>query len=137
MLIIAGSRGMSGAAALAGQGALRGGAGLVYVASPASTAAIIAAWEPSYLTFPVAENVRGRLGRRAWGPLFKRCREMDVVAIGPGLGKSRGVDRLVTQLYRELPQPMVVDADALNALARTGTPLGEHAGPRDAHAPSG
>ena len=60
-LIVAGSRGMGGAACLAGLGALRGGAGLVYVAAPKSLLPIIAAVEPSYLTIPLPEDAEGRI----------------------------------------------------------------------------
>lgn len=130
VLIIAGSRGMSGAAALSGLGALRGGAGLVFVASPESMQPVVAGIEPSYLTIGLPENNQGRLGRGATSLVCEQCHGKSVVAIGPGLGDSREVDKLVTTLYRDLPQPVVVDADALNALARTGANLAEHAGPR-------
>ncbi len=130
VLIVAGSRGMSGAAALAGLGALRGGAGLVYLAVPHSVVPIVAAIEPSYLTIALPESRGGRIGRGAIARLVEPCRRMNALAIGPGLGQSRGVEKVVASLYAGLAQPLVVDADGLNALAIMPEQVGEHAGPR-------
>jgi NAD(P)H-hydrate epimerase len=131
VLIVAGSRGMSGAAALAGLGALRGGAGLVFVAVPASVQAIVAAHEPSYLTVSLAEDEVGRINREAVGVILERAEQATAVAIGPGWGKSPGLVDLAQWLYREIDQPLIVDADALNALASSteGFPRGAR-GPR-------
>lgn len=103
VLIVAGSTGMSGAAVLAGLGALRGGAGLVTLAVPAEIVAVVAAAEPSYMVLPATDG------------LDALCRGKDAVAIGPGLGDG---ERSVASLYKDLPQPLVVDADGLNQLAR-------------------
>src|SRR5713101_3439343 len=65
VLIVAGSRGMSGAACLSGLGALRGGAGLVTLAVPAGIQPVVAATEPSYLTVALVEDDHGRIGRLA------------------------------------------------------------------------
>lgn len=121
VLIIGGSRGMSGAPSLAGLGALRGGAGLVYVAVPSEILPIVAAIEPSYLTIPLAtDEEHGCLSADGLTGLRKACDGKDAIALGPGLGTSRGVTAIVTSLFAELPQPMVVDADALNVLAGAG-----------------
>ncbi len=121
VLVIGGSRGMSGAPSLAGLGALRGGAGLVYVAVPSEILPIVAAIEPSYLTIPLAtDEEHGCLSANGLTGLRKACDGKDAIALGPGLGTSRGVSAIVTALYAELPQPMVVDADALNVLAVGG-----------------
>lgn len=118
VLVIGGSRGMSGAPSLAGLGALRGGAGLVYVAVPSEILPIVAAIEPSYLTIPLAtDEEHGCLSADGLTGLRKACEGKDAIALGPGLGTSRGVSAIVAALYAELPQPMVVDADALNVLA--------------------
>lgn len=123
VLVIAGSRGMSGAAALAGLGALRGGAGLVYVASPATVQPTIASLEASWLTIPLPD-ADGQLASDAAAALLSTVPSMSAVAIGPGLGSSEGVISVVEQLYSSVEQPLVVDADGLNALAallqRTG-----------------
>lgn len=130
VLIIAGSRGMSGAAILAGRGALRGGAGLVYVACPECIVATVAGYEPSYLTVPLRENRKGQLGKTAMSQLADLMPQMNVAALGPGCGTSVGVVRMVSTLYRDFMHPLVVDADGLNALALAGESLPEHAGPR-------
>lgn len=130
VLIIAGSRGMSGAACLCGKAALRGGSGLVFVATPQSTQPIVAGYEPSYLTIPLDEDEAGRIDAAALAVLLERSRGMDAIAFGPGLGQSMGLMLLVCELYRSLEQPMVVDADGLNLLAKSRDRLGEHAGPR-------
>ncbi len=119
VLIVGGSRGMSGAAALAGLAALRGGAGLVRLAVPESVVPIVSAIEPSYLTTPLPEDAEGRLRRDAAAIIQMRAEECRVVAIGPGLGQSNDLRQLVVELFMTLPLPMVVDADALNALANS------------------
>lgn len=117
VLIVAGSRGMSGAACLAGLGALRGGAGLVTVAVPAGIQPIVAATEPSYLTVSLAEDDNGRLSRLAAAEILSRAQRATAVAIGPGWGKSADLVELAHLLYTQVDRPLVVDADALNALA--------------------
>jgi NAD(P)H-hydrate epimerase len=112
--IVAGSRGMSGAAILAGTAALRGGAGLVYVASPASTASIVASYEPSYLTIPLPEDLDGR-ATSASAEILERM-TFDVMAFGPGLGQSESLRRLMLELLPTFAGPMIVDADGLNLL---------------------
>ncbi|MAG92420.1 MAG: NAD(P)H-hydrate dehydratase [Planctomycetaceae bacterium] len=121
VLILAGSRGMSGAAALAGLGALRGGAGLVYVATPREIIPIVASIEPSYLTVPLPEDgPTGRIGMGAQPEIETAATQVDVVALGPGLGRSPEIVQLVGNLVFTLERPLVVDADALNALAARG-----------------
>jgi len=108
---------MSGAAALAGLAALRGGAGLVQVAVPANSLASVAAIEPSYLTASLPEDEAGRMDASAAATLEPLIAVADAVAIGPGLGRSAVLDQLVPQWYRDIAAPAVFDADALNALA--------------------
>jgi ADP-dependent NAD(P)H-hydrate dehydratase len=129
-LIVGGSRGMGGAVALAGMAALRGGAGLVRLAVPDSCLDTIAAFEPSYMTLPLPADPGGRISREALDTIRQWIDWATVVALGPGLGRSQRLDELVGRLYRELPKPMVVDADALNALATQPAILAQHSGPR-------
>lgn len=117
-LIIAGSRGMSGAACLAGLGALRGGAGLVTVAVPEGILPIVASIEPSYLTYPLAEDKRGRISRQAVAELLALADKSTAVACGPGCGTSVEFRDVVRSLYTTVQRPLVVDADGLNALAQ-------------------
>lgn len=119
VLIVAGSRGMSGAACLAGLGALRGGAGLVDVAAAEGVAPVIAAAEPSYLTIPLAEDDAGRICFDALSKIETAVGNSTAVAVGPGCGQSEDLDRLICELFTQVDKPMVVDADALNALAKT------------------
>lgn len=131
VLVIGGSRGMSGAPSLTGLGALRGGAGLVYVAVPSEILPIVAAIEPSYLTIPLAtDEEHGCLSADGLKGLRQTCEGKDAIALGPGLGTSRGVTAIVAALFAELTQPMVVDADALNVLASQKPGVSKAAGPR-------
>ncbi len=113
--ILAGSRGMSGAAVLCGLAALRGGAGLVRVYAPASIQPIIAMSEPSLLTTALDEDESGRI--RASGLAAIDLSWPDVIAIGPGLGRSAEVARVVTGLLERYLGPVVIDADGLNNIA--------------------
>ncbi len=117
VMLIAGSPGMTGAAGLAGMGALRGGAGLVTVATPRSVVPIVAGYEPSYLTLPLAEDAGGRISREAFPGLWQALQGITAAAIGPGLGQSPDLTDLVTHLHQTAPWPMVIDADGLNNLA--------------------
>jgi len=116
-LIVAGSRGMSGAASLAGLGALRAGAGLVYVAVPESIVPVVAAVDPSYLTLPLPEDSLGRISLHAQDRLEENLQNMQAVAIGPGWGQSEELFALVRWMVQTIDQPLVIDADGLNALA--------------------
>ncbi len=117
VLIIGGSRGMSGAPCLSGLAALRGGAGLVAVAVPAGIVPIVAGVEPSYMTIPLPEDEEGRIAFDAWRTLRPHVERADAVAIGPGLGTSDGLRSLVQWLLETSAGPLVVDADGLNALS--------------------
>ncbi len=130
VLVIAGSRGMSGAAILSGTAALRAGAGLVYIAVPEGILSIVAGFEPSYLTIPLPEDNEGRMTREALDVIRDRIAFMDAVAIGPGLGQSDMLETLVTDLFQTTTTPLVVDADGLNLLSQNRDQLASHSGPR-------
>ncbi len=124
VVIVAGSRGMSGAAALAGLGALRGGAGLVRILTPASIQPVIAAGELCAMSVAMPETDSATLSRAGLPLLDESLAWCDVVAIGPGMGLAHRDDNMVL-LARVLDRacPTVIDADALNsaddALLRT------------------
>ena len=120
-LICAGSPGMSGAAALAGLGALRSGAGLVRLAVPSGLVPVVAALEPSYLLLGLSEDAEGRVGEGAEVELREAAGRATAMAMGPGWGRSEFLDQLAASLYETLECPLLVDADALNALAAAGT----------------
>ncbi len=130
VLIVGGSRGMSGAVCLAGLGALRGGAGLVYLAVPEGIHSIVASLEPSYLTIPLHEDDHGCLSSDAKRQLTKIIPNNSAVAIGPGWGTSEELLQLVQWLYTSIELPMVIDADGLNALAKIPEFLSSHSAPR-------
>ncbi len=117
VMIVAGSRGMSGAACLAGMGALRGGAGLVTVATAASVLPIVAGIEPSLLTLPLPEDADGKIGQAARAVLEPALAPQTTIAVGPGLGQSPALASLVRWLFDAVERPGVFDADALNLLA--------------------
>jgi ADP-dependent NAD(P)H-hydrate dehydratase len=129
-LVIGGSVGMAGAAAMAGIAVLRCGAGLVRLAVPKSILSTVAALAPEYMTAPLAEDAEGRIDGSAVDRVMALAHDATAVAVGPGLGRSQALDELVVRLYRELPQPAVFDADALNALAPHPDLLALPGGPR-------
>jgi NAD(P)H-hydrate epimerase len=117
VLIIAGSMGMSGAAALAGRAALRAGAGLVRVATPKSVLPIVASIEPSFTTIPLPEDNAGRILAKAINIILDAIIENDAVAFGPGVGVSGGLQSVLETLLQQENLRLVIDADGLNNLA--------------------
>jgi hydroxyethylthiazole kinase-like uncharacterized protein yjeF len=117
VLVIAGSLGKAGAAAMAARGALRSGAGLVTVATPASLVPLIQQQIAEAMCFPSAESIDGTLGMGAEEELLKAANGRDACAIGPGLTMHYETVQVVRSLVRSIIVPTVIDADALNALA--------------------
>ena len=106
VLVIAGSIGKSGAAAMTGQSALRSGAGLVTVATPAGVLSVVAASMPELMTEVLPESKEG---------IAALLNGKTVLAIGPGLGSEPSIQKLARSVVREAQIPTVVDADGLNA----------------------
>jgi ADP-dependent NAD(P)H-hydrate dehydratase len=129
-LLIGGSRGMAGAIGLAGMSCLRSGAGLVKLAVPECILDTVAGFEPSYMTMPLPCDSSGYLFAASYDQLAPLFQEATCVAVGPGLAKSAELSQLVRKLYTALRQPLVIDADALNALASLNGGLTQAAGPR-------
>jgi NAD(P)H-hydrate epimerase len=117
LLVIAGSLGKTGAAALAGRSALRSGVGLCTVATPESQQPIVASLALEYMTEPLAETDAHTLSVRARERILELVARADAVALGPGLSQHPETQRLIQTLVAEIERPMVVDADGLNALA--------------------
>lgn len=117
VLIVAGSRGMTGAASLAGEAAIRSGAGLVTVAVPETLHDIMEEKLTEVMTVPLPDDGNGSLSREAKKKILALLEDMDVLALGPGLSQSPDVITLVRELIPSLKIPCVLDADALNALA--------------------
>src|SRR5438093_9313790 len=95
VLVVAGSRGMSGAAVLCAGAALRGGAGLVYLAVPEDVLPLVAPANPCNLTVPLPGDRGGRLGATALDPLLERVSASTVAVLGPGLGQSADLGKVV------------------------------------------
>jgi len=130
VLVIAGSRGMTGAAVLVGRGALHSGAGLVRVACPAGVQDVIAAGHPCYTTFGIRQHTDGSFSEDAAEELLEFAQAADVVAIGPGLGQGASVAGFVRVLLNELPKiPIVLDADGLNAISPFGSGFPKRSAP--------
>jgi NAD(P)H-hydrate epimerase len=120
VLIVAGSRGRTGAAHLAAVGAVRSGAGLVTVATPASCQAVVAGMGAEYMTEGLDET-DGALDISGVERILELAR--DVIAIGPGLGQRQGTREFVRQLVDRATTPLVIDADGLNAFGHEPGPL--------------
>jgi ADP-dependent NAD(P)H-hydrate dehydratase len=129
LLLVGGSRGMAGSISLSGMAALRSGAGLVTIATPRCVQATVAGFSPAYMTVGLVDN-DDTFTAAAIDPLLEWCQKMDVVGIGPGLGRTPDVTALVKRMYAEVSTLMVVDADGLNALAEAPAALASPGGPR-------
>ena len=116
-LVIAGSAGFAGAAALCSQGALRAGAGLVTLATPKSLQDVMAVKLTEVMTLPLPETKDRSISTAALTTLVGVIDRMDAVVIGPGLSQQAQTKELVRQLLPRITKPCVVDADALNAIA--------------------
>src|SRR5262245_3501117 len=114
VLVVAGSRGKTGAAHLAAVGALRSGAGLVTVATPGSCQATVASMGPEYMTEALPDDAQG-LCPDGVDRLLEIAR--DVIAVGPGLGQTARTREFVRELVDRASTPLVIDADGLNAFA--------------------
>lgn len=121
---------MAGAIALSGLAALRGGAGLVQLVVPASCQVTVASFEPSYMVAGMPEDRAGRFSAASIRPVLEFARSATSIGMGPGLGRSAAVRRLVKEIYQAATQPVVGDADALHALANQPGLLDRAAGPR-------
>jgi len=118
VLIVAGSRGMTGAPCLAARGACRGGAGLVRVAVPETVYGIVASKVlDECLVEGLKRDSAGSFSRIAFPALKTLCEWADVVVMGPGMSQAKQTVELVRRVVEEVDKPLVLDADGLNAFA--------------------
>ena len=117
ILLLCGSRGYTGAAYLAAMGALRSGAGLVYLGVTESIYAIEAVKLNEPIVFPLPDE-GGTLAVSAVEQIRELLPKMDAVLVGPGLGQSKGTLAALKTVLREFGGPVVLDADGINLLAR-------------------
>ena len=116
ILLLCGSVGFTGAAALAAMGALRSGAGLVFLGVPESIYAIEAVKLTEAIVFPLPDE-DGKLSAAAIPEILKRLPNMDAVLIGPGLGQSEGTLEVTKAVLQQGDCPVVLDADGINVMA--------------------
>ncbi|SHI91260.1 NAD(P)H-hydrate epimerase [Malonomonas rubra DSM 5091] len=128
LLIVAGAPGKTGAAALAGNAAVRGGSGLVTVAAPAAVHDILEVKLTEAMTCPLA-HVDGFLATSAEEQILELLTEKQALAFGPGVGQGDDLRNLLTVLLPQVELPMVIDADGLNLLAGQLGILQERKGP--------
>ena len=118
VFVLAGSTGMTGAAALASQAALRAGAGLVTLGIPESLNSTLEAKLSEVMTIPLPETTEGSLALAAKPQILEFIeRTVSILAIGPGLSQHPETVNLIQSLVREPDHPTIIDADGLNALA--------------------
>ena len=117
LLIVGGSLGKTGAAALAARAAMRTGAGLVTVATAASQQPVVAGLLLESMTEALAETRAGSVALEAGDRVLELAAARDAVALGPGLGLDADTQELARTLARRLDRPLALDADALTALA--------------------
>ena len=115
ILLLCGSVGYTGAAALAAMGALRSGAGLVFLGVPESIYAIEAVKLTEAIVFPLPEK-DGKLSAEAIPQILERLPQMDAVLIGPGLGRSEDTFLVTKAVLQSVVCPVVLDADGINVL---------------------
>ena len=128
ILLLCGSRGYTGAAALSAMGALRTGAGLVFLGVPESIYAIEAMKLNEPVVFPLPDE-EGKLSEIAIAEIVDRLSRMDAVLIGCGLGQSQGTMAVLKAVLETAECPVVVDADGINLLAQNISLLRERTAP--------
>ena len=117
VLVLGGSRGLAGSIALAGAGALRSGAGRVTVACPFEVQPTVAQFEPSYMSYPLADDGTGHIDFPKCEPeLEKLLIGATALVVGPGLGRTETTHALLRWVLHSVPIPTVIDADGLNNL---------------------
>ncbi len=124
LLIIAGSKGMSGAAYMSAQAALKSGAGLITLASCESVNAVLEAKTTEVMTCALPDN-DGHISADAAVKILELMENADAVLIGPGLGRSADTEEIVRCVLHNSSVPVIVDADAINAVARDKEILSE------------
>ena len=123
VLVIGGSLGKAGAAAMCGMAALRAGAGLSTVATPLTVLPIVAGFAPELMTEPLAETAEGTISAAARKAVEKLLQGKTVLAIGPGISRNSETSALVRALVHGQQVPTVLDADGLNAFEGHATEL--------------
>ena len=117
VFVLAGSTGLTGAAALASESALRCGAGAVVLGVPESLNLMMEKKLTEVMTLPLPDNGAGEVHISALDSIRKQCEWADIIAAGPGLGRSEDVENIIIHILKDIEKPLILDADALNVLA--------------------
>jgi NAD(P)H-hydrate epimerase len=118
VFILAGSRGLTGAAALCSNAALRSGAGLATLGIPASLSLVMAKKLTEVMILSLAETKEITISLKAEGQILKKVNTSDIVVLGPGLSQNLETQKLINRIVLKIEKPMILDADALNAVNR-------------------
>ena len=129
LMIVSGSTGKTGAAAMAATSAMRSGAGMVTLGIPKSLNAVAETLVLEAMTFPLSEYEEGFLGESAYDEIMEQLSGKQCLAVGPGIGTEPETVRLVHRLIKNCTVPMVIDADGLNNIAGHTQILKAAAGP--------
>src|SRR6185503_12616553 len=123
VLVVGGSLGKAGAAAMAGFSALRAGAGLVTVATPRSVLPTVASFHPELMTEPLEETGEGTISNHARQAIEQLAAKKTVLAIGPGISRNEETAEVVRKMIVNSDLPIVLDADGLNAFEHSRNEL--------------
>lgn len=129
VLVVAGSIGMTGAAVLTAEAALKSGAGIVTLGSPSSLNGILEGKLTEVMTYPLVETSEHSIDESAYDEIMRISKSFDVVAIGPGISRNENTALLVCRLISNLECQLIVDADGLNALVGKTDLLAKRAQP--------
>jgi hydroxyethylthiazole kinase-like uncharacterized protein yjeF len=117
VLVVAGSRGKTGAAVMTAKACMRTGSGLVTIGVPESLMDVVQYRVTEEMTLPLPDDGNGMLDARALDAILEfSSRKADVIAVGPGLGVSKGMGKVISGLVKSCGVPLVIDADGLNSL---------------------
>lgn len=131
VLILAGSSSMLGAAALVGLAAMRAGAGLTTIGVPKSLNSVLhQKISPVIMTLPLPETREGALSKTAFPKIMSKLKNVHVLALGPGLSRDEHTQKLTLKIIAHCPLPMVIDGDALTALAEDISVLQKNTAPK-------
>lgn len=117
VLVVGGSRGMTGAPALTALSAYRAGAGLVMLAFPDKLIEIYKELLLESLTLPVSSTLEGSMSPRAAGQILSRAKDYEAMVLGPGLSRNEETGKLIQELVKKWPGNLILDADGLNIIA--------------------
>lgn len=129
LLVLAGTPGKTGAAAMTAVASLRAGAGLVTLGIPQSLNSVLEAISPEVMTAGLPETAEGALDESAGEAILSMIEGKRCLAVGPGIGTHASTGRLLNRLIRECSIPMVVDADGLNLIAASTPMLAQRQSP--------